>query len=310
MIAYNEFERIWNNMPIHANGYISLGIDHPLDLHIGYHSDDSKSLVVLNTGIVSDIPSSFAIYVKNIELSDGSWILEFQLLKNSYDEIFLRLCWDMIDISCETINPLKDLISRYLSWQKFLQYIKKDVISLQMQKGLLGELLFMQMEMKKDESKKDVILNSWVGPDGSDQDFVFPNKWAEIKAVAMSAEVVNISSLQQLDRNDEGTLEVYFLEETTSGVNRIYLTEVVKYIRSLLSDCLLLLDRFDMKLFKYGYQDSDTSEYDKHCFRLTDLRTYNVNKEFPRLIRCNTADEIVNCTYTLSLAAIEKYRKR
>lgn len=307
MMTFQEFKEKWKNIPEFTNGYLSLGIKHPLDFHIGYYSSDSKSLVIMDTEKISNIPSSYAVSARNVKLSDGIWILEFQLLQNSFEDVFLRLCWDMIDYSENSKETLKELIARYMSWQKFLQYRKKSILSFQRQKGLLGELLYFQEHLSKG---KEDIVSSWVGPDGSDQDFIFGDFWAEIKAVKMSAEVVGISSLQQLDQTTVGKLEAYFLEQTTPGNNRIILPMIVKTLRTTFNEQPLLLDRFNIKLYKYGYDDADIEEYKKNIFRLTEHRTYIVDDDFPKLVRNNVNHGIANCSYTLSLNALEKHRER
>ena len=60
-MMFNDFKEKWACMPLRANGYLSLGLKHPLNLQIGYGLSGYKSFVVMETEKVSDIPSSFAI---------------------------------------------------------------------------------------------------------------------------------------------------------------------------------------------------------------------------------------------------------
>lgn len=69
------------------------------------------------------------------------------------------------------------------------------------------------------------------------------------------------------------------------------------------------LDRFDLKLYKYGYRKSHEKEYRDSQFRFIEKREYVVNDIFPKLVAKNVCSEIVSCKYELSLAAIEKYRR-
>lgn len=306
MMMFNDFEKKWKEMNEGGNGYLSLPLDHPLDLHIGYYSSDAKSLVLMNSGVVEDMPSSYAIKPVNIKLNDGTWVLDIRLTHNSYEDIYLKLCWDMIDVSQIADNPQKSFINRYLAWQKLLQYTKNDVMSFQRQKGLLGELLYLQSLLENRDYGR--ILNSWIGPAGGDQDFVFEDSWSEIKTVAMAAESVSISSLQQLDREESGKLVVYFLENTASDIHGISLPLKIKEIHNLLQKETILKDRFDIKLFMYGYREKDIEEYLKNIFRLVETREYYVKADFPRLIRNNTEIAITSCSYSLSLAALDVYK--
>lgn len=306
-MKYNELKEKWDDMPAVGNGFLKLGLDHPLDLQIGYSESVYKSFIVMNTGMIKNIPSSFAIKVSNIQLMNMSWILEFQLVHPSFEEEFLWLCWDMIEYSSKEENTLNALIHRYMTWQKLLQYENKSVMSFQRQKGLLGELLYLSQMI--DDIGVETAVDSWTGPDGSDQDFTFPADWAEIKSVSLASETVHISSLQQLQQEIEGHLIVYILESTTAGEDRVCLVNVVNEIKAKLMNDERYLDRFDLKLNKYGYRKSHENEYYDNQFRLIEKREYVVNNIFPKLVGENVCSEIVSCKYELSLAAIEKYRR-
>ena len=69
------------------------------------------------------------------------------------------------------------------------------------------------------------------------------------------------------------------------------------------------LDRFDLKLYKYGYRKNHEKEYLENQFRFIEKREYVVNDVFPKLVAGNVFPEIVSCKYELSLAALEKYRR-
>ncbi len=306
-MIFSEFKEKWENMPAVGNGFLKLGLEHPLDLQIGYSTREYKSFVVMDTGMIKSIPSSFAVKVSNIQLKDDSWVLEFQLIHPSFEEEFLRLCWDMIEYSSKEKNPLNALIHRYLTWQKLLQYENKSIMSFQRQKGLLGELLYLLKLLN--ETEDELAIDSWSGPDGSDQDFLFSTSWTEVKSISLASESVHISSLQQLQQEMDGILFIYTLESTTADENKICLVDVIAEIKEKLDDNARYLDKFDMKLYKYGYRKNYENEYKKNQFRFIDYREYTVDELFPKLIRDNVPAEVVSCGYELSLAAIEKYRR-
>jgi len=304
---YNELKEKWDNMPVVGNGFLKLDVEHPLDLQIGYSKSAYKSFIVMDTGMIKNIPSTFAVKVYNVQLKNMSWILEFQLVHPSFEEEFLRLCWDMIEYSSKEENTLNALIHRYMTWQKLLQYENKSVMSFQKQKGLLGELIYLSKMI--DDIGVEMAVDSWTGPDGSDQDYQLPSEWAEIKSVSLSSETVHISSLQQLQQEMDGQLIVYILESTTAGDDRISLVDVVNEIKTKLANNARYSDRFDLKLYKYGYRKSHENEYLENQFRFIEMREYVVNDVFPKLVGGNISSEIVSCKYELSLAAIEKYRR-
>lgn len=307
-MIFNDLKEKWDNIPAVGNGFLKLGLNHPLDLQIGYSINAYKSFVVMDTGVIKNIPSSFAVKVANIQLKNSSWILEFQLVHAKFEEEFLRLCWDMIEYSFAEKQPLNALIHRYMTWQKLLQYENKSVMSFQRQKGLLGELLYL-LEIMNSRGIEDT-LDSWTGPDGCDQDFVFSIDWTEVKSISLASTTVHISSLQQLKQENDGYLVIYVLESTTAGENRVNLVSIVNKIRDKLMDNARYLDRFELKLYKYGYRKCHEKEYYNNQFRLIEEREYLVDKSFPKLTVDDVSIEVVSCEYDLSLAAIEKYRRR
>ena len=305
MINYTDFIEKWNSMP--HQGYLSIIVEHPLRVQIGYHHSGQKSLVIMNTGILDNIPSSYSIKASNPKLKNGSYVLEFQLFHNSLEDTFYRLCWDMLDCSAQSKDPLNALVNRYLSWQKMLRQVNKKVLSFESQKGLLGELLYLEEITNKIGIQRS--LDSWVGPDGSDQDFIFENSWSEVKTVSAAAETIRISSLEQLDQTEKGQLVVYSLEKTAPGINRIQLNDIVDRFRDNLQSDQLSRDRFELKLFKYGYKDEERDSYSLNVFRLIGKKIFEVNENFPRLTKENVPSEITSCSYQISIAAIEQYRR-
>lgn len=303
-MLFKDLKDKWDNIPAKGNGFLKLGLNHPLDLQIGYSINAYKSFVVMDTGVIKNIPSSFAVKVTNVQLKDSTWILEFQLIHAKFEEEFLKLCWDMIEYSFAEKQPLNALIYRYMTWQKLLQYENKNVMSFQRQKGLLGELLYLLKVI--DNCGVEYAIDSWVGPDGGDQDFVFSMDWAEIKSISLASETVHISSLQQLKQENDGDLVIFVLESTTVGAKRVNLINIVYEIREKLLNNARYIDRFELKLYKYGYRKGHEKEYCNNQFRLIEEREYRVDRAFPKLTGDNVSGEIVSCEYNLSLSAIEK----
>lgn len=304
---YLDFKEKWKAFGNTSLGFLKLAIDHPLGFHVGFTNDKHKALIIMDTGKIDEIPCSNAIKATNILTTNGKWILELQLLSDKFEEEFLCLGWDIIINSKNANDPVKALIQRYLKWQRLLQYSNAEVMPFSRQKGLIGELLYLLDNIESIGLEN--TLHAWVGPDGADQDFIFSNSWTEIKAVSLASDKVKISSFEQLLQEMDGNLCVYTLETTTTGDDHILLSRLVNKIRTMLNSNIDLLDEFEMKIFKYGYRNKDEVEYNKHEFRLIERRDYIVNDAFPKLTKNNIPIEIISGEYSLSLAAIEKYRR-
>jgi len=306
-MIFNEFKNKWNSIPPECNGYLSIDLDHRLEFHIGYSQSGNKCLLVMNVEKRNNIPSSKSIHASNVELMNGSNALEFQLLKIGLEDEFLHLCWDMIEYSKKTENAFAGLIDRYISWMKLLQEWNDDSLMEFRQKGLIGELLHFEELLGVIGLSKTV--NSWSGPDGLDQDFIYDNKWDEVKTINVASETVSISSIQQLDMPYIGYLNIVFMDKTTAENSYgISLQEIVERLRAVLSADNEIVDLFNMKLYKYGYRDKHASIYLKNKYNIAFKQKYRVSHEFPRLTKDNIPNGITNANYKLSLQAIDKYR--
>ena len=306
MISFSEFEKKWQKIPTTSNSYLGLGISHPLDLRVGYRNSGIKSLVVMNPEVALKIPAGKAIEAKYEALANGGTVLEFTLLNKEYEEEYIRLCWDMIDASEMSQQATKTMIQRYTYWMKLLS-LRSESFGFSQQKGLLGELLYLQESIERLGSEK--ALAAWQGPDGSDQDFLFESSWTEIKTVSMAADKVKISSMQQLEQEIPGELRIYVLEKSTEGPDRYNLVHTVNNIKEMLKSEPHCGDQYAMKLYRYGYREKEVEHYKKYFFRLIDIRKYSVEEGFPKITRHNVDSAIVSCEYEISLPAIEPFRR-
>ena len=173
-------------------------------------------------------------------------------------------------------------------------------------KGLIGELVFLKSVLF-DKYGKTIALQSWIGPDKADQDFVCSDKWYEVKATVSGASTIKISSIEQLDTENDGELVIVYLDKTSyANPNRITLNNIVDEVeksldngeqRRLLGDILI----------RQGYVHR--SEYDEHGFVCTSISRYAVTQEFPTLRKQNIPSEVANANFLLSIPAIRDYLK-
>ena len=308
MRTINDLYEKWNSISPYTGGFLLVSDEHPLSFHIGYLSDSQKCLIVLNTGKLEKISSSKAINVENILLSDNSYALRFTLNYPSLDEIFVKLCWDLMSASKDDPKPIEKIVAQYKKWLRLLQQIGNGLLPLHSQKGLIGELLYLADLINRHGETK--ALGEWGGPEGADQDFNFEDGWAEVKTTIIAGTSVQVSSLQQFDRSDEGTLIVYFLDKISStGTTTISLNEAIKLVATkLLTQSNK--DLFELKLAKCGYQSKNADEYSSYRFKLSEKRMYCVSSDFPRLTKDNVPPAVIEAQYRIDLPSIETFRKR
>lgn len=306
MISINELHKKWNSISPYAEGYLLVSGEHPLSFHIGYAQEEQKCFIVLNAGKLESVPSSKAISAECVQTVTGEYALRFKLNQPSLDELFIKLCWDLIDSSQLAAKPVEKIIFQYKSWMRLLQQAKLGLLSSSAQKGLIGELMFLEEQI--DLLGKTKALQAWVGPEGSDQDFIFEEFWAEIKSTSIASESITISSIQQLDCNNGGSLIVYFMDKTSSkGQNTETLPDIVNRIGGIFT--FQQYDEFFCKLAKAGYFAKDAEQYSTYRYKFAEKRVYDIKNLFPRLIRENIPTEIINARYELSLTAIDRFRR-
>lgn len=305
MMTLNDLQKKWNETSPFSGGFLQVSEDHPLSVHVGYEND-MRCFVIFDTERIENIDSSKAIDAVCIELSDEKYGLKFYLKYPSLDELFIKLCWDLMECSKDAEYPLNAMLDRYSNWLILLQKAKDGIMSASSQKGLLAELLYLQDQIQL--IGEDNALAAWVGPEGCDQDFVFADSWSEVKATVKASNSVLISSLQQLDRKENGELIVYFMDKLSSKSDGDYsLSKVVDEIKNMIQ-MPYNKDLYDCKLAMYGYFYNDADQYQNIYYSLSEIRKYEVNSSFPKLSVNNIPHEIIEAKYRIDLSSIENYR--
>ncbi|MBP2850391.1 PD-(D/E)XK motif protein [Dickeya oryzae] len=229
----------WEDIDYKDGGFLQINIQHHLEWHIGYQSISQRTLLLLCNMDINAIESSKSMLVSRRRREiDNRWILTFELLRNAQQDVFAILCCDIIEYSrlaTDEKEALTLVISRYRQWTKLLESQEKGVMDEHMRKGFLGELLFLEQYMEGCNSKLYAI-KGWSGPEATDQYFMYPEGWYEIKAVGISASSVTISSLEQLDCNEIGEPVIMRIDKVASSridaisLNDVFLSDQKKII--------------------------------------------------------------------------------
>lgn len=303
-LTISQLNKIWQDASKTVGGFLLADNEHPIEFHLGY-DNGQRCFIVMNSGKIEDIVSSKAITAKNIMTGNTKSLL-FLLRYESLEDIFSNLCWDLITYTKQSSNPIVDLIGRFNSWQKLLQKLPNNLMSANAQKGLIGELLYLERLIDRDGEK--VAFESWVGPDGCDQDFLLDDSWTEVKTTTISSDSIHISSLEQLDRDDFGKIVVYFMDKVDSpNKSTITLGEIFERVYAKLKDSQYV-DSLICKTSKIGFDVKKIEKYKTIHFKLVGNNCYAVKEEFPRLIKSNIPNGIISASYSISLSSINSYK--
>ncbi len=305
-----ELRDKWSQITYYQGGTIQLSGSHPLEWYVGYFSPNMKSIVVVSDTPISKIDSSNSIQVSCNLRQDGRYAISFTLLSGEQEDVFVTMCGDMIRYSSSEKSgkqALVRLLRRYNAWLRLLRQKSSPLLSAGAQKGLIGELLYLKEQLEKDLLPESVVAG-WVGPDGADQDFVYPDGWHEIKTIGISSSEVVISSVEQLSCQQPGELIIMRVDKCAPAqINAFTLYGLVHQILNLLTSKGEGQDEFLLKLSSIGY--IDIIEYNQQSFIFSSKQIYKVDGLFPRIMRKDIPKEIVNLSYVISVPGLAYWLK-
>ena len=309
MLTPDELERKWDNVTYYNGGFIRVEAEHALEWYVGYQAIDQKTLMIVSNSETISPSSSKSVLVSSRRREvDGKWTLTFELMKNDQEGVFINLCCDILNHSQSADSEkeaLNRVLTRYKRWSRLLEYQKPALMDEGTQKGLLGELLFLQSKIKEGIAVLSAV-QAWVGPDGSDQDFIFADGWYEVKTIGVAADSVSISSLQQLDCDGSGQLVIIRVDKSAPERQGAFsLFQKVEQIRELIKQDQEAAMIFEVKLARYGY--IDLPEYEMQACYYSGEKSYIVNESFPKLSSKNVPSQVIASQYKLSIAGIENW---
>ena len=288
-----------------SGAFIRVGENRDLSLFVGKDEKGNYAFDFRGSYVPVRIAQSDVITVQQGK-SGENYILRFSLCNNELLEYFSTFCQDLLD-STESIKNDEDayrtLCSRYFSWKKLFRPNKGGMNDNEVM-GLIGELLFLQDYMIPHYGV-EMSLDSWMGPEKTHKDYSTKNVWYEIKAISAGKDSVKISSLEQLDGDDEGFLAVYCLEKMSPTFSGIKLNALVQNLMTKMGTAQNR-EIFMSKLSLYDYDFSP--EYDNYVFTNVGFSMYNIGDDFPRLCRKNTPNAINKIQYEIFLSELEEYK--
>ena len=284
---------------------------HPLNLYIGLDEKSRWSLLLISDVEPPTLESSKMISTQKRKRSDGKWTLSLSLVDNTYKDMFLLFCGDIIESSRVILDrkkAVKYIARRYKEWREMLANSRKDLLSPNEIKGLLGEMYYLQNYLSPLYGIEKAAL-SWTGPRKLPQDFIVDETWHEIKTISSSGTEVSISSIEQLDCSSTGELVVIHADKTSVTNERaVNLNQIYHQILMQIQDDTVKAE-FSSMLLQYGYFPREEYESSEYTFEIKDVIRYTVTPNFPCLRRNQIPSSILKAEYALSLPSISAFRK-
>lgn len=288
-----------------SGAFIRVSENRNISLYVGKDEKGNYAFDFRGKYIPVRIAQSDVITVQQGK-SGENYILRFSLCNSELLEYFNTFCQDLLDSTVSIKNDedaYKTLCSRYSSWKKLFRSNKGGMTDNEIM-GLIGELLFMQDYMIPHYGV-EVALESWMGPEKTHKDYSTESVWYEIKAINSGKDSVKISSLEQLDGDEEGYLAVYCLERmspTFSGIKLNTLVQSLMVKMETAHNREVLMSKLSMYEFDFS------PEYDKFVFTNVGFAMYSVGADFPRLCRKNISNAINKIQYEIFLSELDEYK--
>ncbi len=276
-------------------------------------SDNIRMLVISLDGDRRDIYNESSIHIKGIKTDlrfyneTGKQCLVLFLESAVDSDIFFDFCCALAGTIKEAEHSGGVVFSTFQHikrWKNFLSGGGHH-LSPQQIRGLIGELLFLQ-QMLQAGYEAGKALESWVGPDGGNQDFIFGDTAIEIKTLfGLERGQVRISSEDQLETiQSKLFLKIFRLVEADKNDTSFSLNSLVHGLRSQMTDAGDE-DIFDIKLAVLSYLPIPF--YNAPHFRNPEQFIFSVTDKFPRLVRSSLPVGISHVLYDISLESIKPF---
>ena len=309
-----NIKSLWENQKPTGDFIIKTKIDDiaHLNCYAATNHITGQHLYIMSISKNVEIPELKNYHFKGVEIfciDVGNEIeLNIYLLDNDLKDIFSLFIQNILEEILESITEneaLNKSLNVISKWKKLFDKINFNGLSSEQQKGLVGELLFINWLLDNQKSPQ-IILNAWTGSDFEDKDFVFGSTGIEIKLTSSKYPKLKITNERQLDTQNlnELFLILYVTEEVKE--NGFSLNSLIDEIREKISINLEELKFFNEKLLLIGYFDNDAEHYNK-TYSLKNIIHLMVSSDFPKIINDVLPLGIYDISYSIEISAVDGF---
>lgn len=216
--------------------------------------------------------------------------------------VFTSLCSDIIRTleSSDRTSRVKNLQQCFHRWSKFFERWGQEGLTQERQRGLFGELEFLEMMLESGLSPIEAV-SSWKGCTGGVHDFVRLGRAVEVKTtISKEPRKISVSSERQLDDADLQSLSLFILTLHEMDAMAMTLPDAVSRTRQLLEKDTNAASFFEAGLIAAGYVDSDADKYPK-CYAIRKREAFGVRNGFPRIVTISPG--VGDLQYTVTVSA-------
>lgn len=285
------------------NYYSRADRDHPLELFIGLDEEARKSIELREPFSPQKVVGTSSIEITQYKKEEYNTI-RFSLKDNEISGLFYIFCNDLLeqtkDLPLGTLG-YKPIVERYYKWKKMFVSNRKNILTEPEIMGLIGEIQFLRKDLANIIGL-EVALKCWSGQELTHKDFSYETTWYEVKSVNRNSQSVRISSLEQLDSEQEGVLVVYLLEKMSEAYKGLTLNKIVVETQNMFQNSIDK-EEFLSKVALQGYEYNDY--YDGFVYEESSKMKFSVKPGFPRLTHSDVPNAVKKATYDLMLSHLK-----
>jgi hypothetical protein len=233
--------------------------------------------------------------------------LNIYLLDNELKDIFSLFIQNILEDIQQSITEneaLTTTLNIVSKWKKLFDKISYNGLTLEQQKGLIGELLFLNYLLNNERTSANAV-NAWTGAEQEFQakDFTLGSIGIEIKFTSSKQPRIKVSNERQLDA--ENLSELFLVLYSTEAVkdNGISLNSIVEQTRNNIST-EEERNIFNGKLQLNGYFDDDKEHYGK-MYSIKKIFAFAVTTDFPKIVKNKLPLGIYDASYSIEISAVE-----
>lgn len=322
-MKYNELETIWADMETRAkaagagDGLLRQRVpgERSSDFFLGVGLPGKERFfyfTVLPENLPSqkDFPETRGFKAERVQFPGAAQpCILLRLLDGMFRDIFSSLVTDLIlhmDAAHNPTEQVKVFLNRLRKWQYFMKGYQEEGFSPEDQRGLYGELHFLDSILIPRHGT--AIVQAWTGPDSAHQDFQFNQCAVEVKTcIQKQPQVITIASEKELDEASYKALFLYHLSLDQNQTSGETLNEKVVRICRQLGDDPAAKALFVDKLRLYGYLEPQASLYDNTFYSVRSSSLYDVHGEFPRILSSDLRNGVGQIKYGISIDVCSEY---
>jgi hypothetical protein len=308
-----NIKSIWENHKPTGDIIIKTRIDeiHHLNCFAATNHITGQHLYIMSVSKNVVIPELKNHRFKGVEIYtlplDDKIELYIYLLDNELKDIFSLFIQNILEdiaqsiTESEAITTTLNVVSK---WKKLFDKINFTGLTLEQQKGLIGELLFLNYLLANKKTSANAV-NAWTSAEEEFQskDFTLGSVGVEVKFTSSKQPRIKVSNERQLDA--ENLSELFLVLYSTEAVkdNGISLNSIIEQTRGNIST---EEERsvFDGKLQLNGYFDVDREYYNK-MYSIKKTFAFVVTSDFPKIVKNDLPLGIYDTSYSIEISAVE-----